>query len=112
MNISRNSLRERQMALIHHYLERLNNLHRQHARGEIAAREALRTFDQEWQQLQGQQQWAAGMALKDSQAAALVSAFPDHAGDLLYQVEVQSALNWVEDALRWTPADALQTRYR
>src|SRR5688572_25689879 len=99
MDLSRNSLRQRRMAVVHHYLERLNNLHRLHARGQVSAREALRSFDQEWQQLQGQQQWAAGMAQKDSRAAALVSSFPGRAGDLLYQVEVKSALQWVEDAL-------------
>lgn len=110
MEISRHTLHERRLALAYHYNQRLDELAQMHSQGGQTAQEALNLLDHEWQQVQVQQQWAVGVAIKDSRAASLVALFPDTAKTLLWQIDTRTASQWIDEALMWVTD--LKTRFR
>jgi tetratricopeptide (TPR) repeat protein len=112
MQMTRQSLHDRQMALIEHYLERLDTLSQMHRQGGSWAQEALRSFDLDWQQFQAQQRWAVSMAIRDQRAAELAASFPDHARTLLRQIDTRDAIKWLDDARMWASVDDLNLNYR
>jgi tetratricopeptide (TPR) repeat protein len=111
MQVTKQSLRERQIAVIYHYLARLEEICHTYTQGGVAAQEALRRFDLEWQQLKVQQQSASRIATYDLEAASLVVAFPVIAKPLLTQIDVEEALIWLNDAYAHLGPDENQKRY-
>lgn len=101
MELTRQSMVERRFALIRHYLQKLDQLHLMYRLGGDSAHKALKQLAQEWHQLQAQQQWVVSLAPQNSQAANLVGLFPHTAKTLLMQVDTLTAIQWVDDGLRW-----------
>lgn len=110
MELTRQSIYERRFALIRHYLQKLDQLYQMHALGGASAQNALELLDQEWHQLQAQQQWAVSLAPQNNQAANLVALFPYTAKTLLMQVDTLTAIQWIDEGLRWT--DDAYIRFR